>query len=204
MQTNSWLRVTKTQKKHTCIIQQLRTPSGSASTQFAGCTLSRSSVLYWSMGDTPISTRVLIMSASRDTTASRSACLDSSPEVVGKRRDARAVQESCDNNNNQRQPTRASDTMNIPHLHDKSLNSFQAMAEALSTMCDARVRRASKLEGWYLEVNNNCTRGVYQALRLYQTQAVGWMRDWKHQCRASTHSFDRIQRSVRTRGLETT
>lgn len=74
---------------------QARTPSGSASCQLAGWTLSRSCVLCSSMGDTPISTRVLIMLASRDTTASRSACVDSSPDVVGKSRPARAVQESC-------------------------------------------------------------------------------------------------------------
>ena len=71
------------------------TPSGSASTQFAGCTLSRSWVLCSSMGLTPISTRVLIMLASRDTTVSRLVCVDSSPEVVGNSRPARAVQESC-------------------------------------------------------------------------------------------------------------
>lgn len=72
------------------------TPSGSASTQLAGCTLSSSFVLCSSIGDTPISTRVPIMSASRETTPSRSPCVSGSPpEVVGKRRVARRVQESC-------------------------------------------------------------------------------------------------------------
>lgn len=71
------------------------TPSGSASTQLGGCTLSRSMVFHLSMGDTPMSTRVPTMFASRETTPSRSVWIVESPSaVVGKIREASAVQES--------------------------------------------------------------------------------------------------------------
>lgn len=85
-------------KNHTSPVERRTsplTPSGSASFQLAGCTLSSSWVLCSSIGDTPISTSVEIMSASRETTPSRSAWVSGSPpEVVGKRRVARSVQES--------------------------------------------------------------------------------------------------------------